>query len=441
MDVNDFDFNKLVGYVPAGCDEKLIQLGHKLKKRFVTTTSSTTQLLCHLYYVISHWKPFDVSCLSAPFQRFSRQYSRTLTFPPSVRLKKHEGGVYSINADKSFEDETKVLARLGQLLERMLTMTPENFAKYKLEPQPDGEAQALDQRLPKPELSTYNYTFTKNMVLRAQLDCADKRLPRKIFDLKTRASLPIRLDQSNYKDYLSYDISSQLGVHESFEREYYDLIRSAFLKYSFQVRIGQMDGCLVAYHNTETLYGFQYVSLPEMDARLFENSVMGEQAFANSMQLLEILLTEITTKYPEDELLITLNTMEESLIVQVYIEFIDKDKPNMETIPMDKASICTVDPFSRLAKFQLVCHSFVNGEKLTKPVSLNSASVQDAWEVHYTLKEVKLDPLDLYNEYLTMRHTQATFYDFDRENLPLLQRIRAMTGCNVAKPSPKPKPM
>ena len=72
---------------------------------------------------------------------------------------------------------------------------------------------------------------------------------------------------------------------ESFEREYYDLIRSAFLKYryenlnlsnqmnsnlfSFQVRIGNMDGVIVAYHNTARMFWLQYIPLQETDEALF----------------------------------------------------------------------------------------------------------------------------------------------------------------------------
>lgn len=39
------------------------------------------------------------------------------------------------------------------------------------------------------------------------------------------------------------------------------MTRSAFLKYSMQVRIGDMDGIFVAYHNTARIFGFQYISL------------------------------------------------------------------------------------------------------------------------------------------------------------------------------------
>ena len=68
--------------------------------------------------------------------------------------------------------------------------------------------------------------------MRSQLDCVDPRLPGTgVFDIKTRACLPVRLDVINYEENSGYLIRQMHGTLESFEREYYDLIRSAFLKY------------------------------------------------------------------------------------------------------------------------------------------------------------------------------------------------------------------
>lgn len=69
--------------------------------------------------------------------------------------------------------------------------------------------------------------------MRSQLDCHDVRLPGTgVFDIKTRACTPTRLDVLNYKEHAGYTIKKLHGQLESFEKEYYDLIRSAFLKYS-----------------------------------------------------------------------------------------------------------------------------------------------------------------------------------------------------------------
>jgi len=70
--------------------------------------------------------------------------------------------------------------------------------------------------------------------MRSQLDCHDKRLPGTgIFDIKTRACITVRMDILNYLENAGYLIQNQTGILESFEREYYDLVRSGFLKYRY----------------------------------------------------------------------------------------------------------------------------------------------------------------------------------------------------------------
>ena len=107
------------------------------------------------------------------------------------------------------------------------------------------------------------------------------------------------MNSSGLQEHVGYLIRDLHGLQESFEREYYDLIRSAFLKYSFQARIGNMDGVLVTYHNTARIFGFQYVPLEEMDERLYGNKRAGQTIFERCMMLLEIINTEIVEHFPE----------------------------------------------------------------------------------------------------------------------------------------------
>ena len=112
------------------------------------------------------------------------------------------------------------------------------------------------------------------------------------------------------------------GPLESFEKEYFDLIRSAFLKYryvivllsplrftdvfhSMQVRIGNMDGVVVAYHNTARIFGFQYVSLEEMDMCLFGAKNRGDRVFKKCVGLLEEVADEIVRTFPEQVIIAT----------------------------------------------------------------------------------------------------------------------------------------
>jgi hypothetical protein len=60
-----------------------------------------------------------------------------------------------------------------------------------------------------------------------------------------------------------------------------------------------MDGVFVAYHNTERIFGFQYIPLSEMDARLFGEHAAGDAVFEKCLQLLEVVLEEATRELPQ----------------------------------------------------------------------------------------------------------------------------------------------
>ena len=74
--------------------------------------------------------------------------------------------------------------------------------------------------------------------MRSQLDCVHDSLPGTgVFDLKTRAISPIRHDVYNYLKYVGQSLTSLTGRYDSFEAEYYGMVRAAFLESSFQARI------------------------------------------------------------------------------------------------------------------------------------------------------------------------------------------------------------
>jgi hypothetical protein len=135
--------------------------------------------------------------------------------------------------------------------------------------------------------------------MRSQLDGVDSRLPGTgVFDVKTRATVSIRRDLLNWRSNAGYMITKQHGGFNSFEREYYDLICSAFLKYSFQCRIGNMDGVVVAYHNTKRIFGFQYIPLDEMEQSLYGQSEYGARIFSKCIQVLESIYAEAVAAFP-----------------------------------------------------------------------------------------------------------------------------------------------
>lgn len=134
-----------------------------------------------------------------------------------------------------------------------------------------------------------------NTLLRSQIDCIGKNKQNKeiFFEIKTRAVCPIRYDLDNYTDYLDYEIKTLLGKYQSFEREFYDLIRGAFLKYLFQIKIGGMEGAFISYHNTKKIFGFEYITLEDMQRRIFGSSNFSDIIFKVSLRLLEKIMDKI----------------------------------------------------------------------------------------------------------------------------------------------------
>lgn len=59
-----------------------------------------------------------------------------------------------------------------------------------------------------------------------------------------------------------------------------------------------MDGVLVAYHNTARIFGFQYVSLEEMEERLYGTG-NGTKVFNKCVSLLERVLCDVVSVYGE----------------------------------------------------------------------------------------------------------------------------------------------
>ena len=147
----------------------------------------------------------------------------------------------------------------------------------------------------------FRYMKAGKMFLRSQIDCAgeDENGNPIVFELKTRAAAPLRYDIVNYIDFLDYQILRNKGRHSSFEREYYDLIRGGFLKYIMQMKIGRMQGAAIAYHNTQRIFGFEYIKLKDMEERIFGCSEFSDVIFDKSIGLLENILDQIL----EDQLI------------------------------------------------------------------------------------------------------------------------------------------
>ncbi|KAF8935579.1 hypothetical protein BGZ52_009047 [Haplosporangium bisporale] len=407
----DFDYNALQAYKTSSKDQSLFKITHRHNAKYMGSTSSMTSLLSQFYFLISAWKPLKTNHLSGAFAAQPKGFTRLSRAPSTIQLVYKGNGIYAIDADKSFDSST-VLLQLGKSMEKMLTSTPQEFSRFTKK----NSWQVSQSERDAPE--AFNYiTADSNFMLRSQLDCEDPRLPGKTFDLKTRAAVAIRLDVHNYELNQGYQLRKTHGILESFEREYYDMMRSAFLKYSLQVRIGQMDGIFVAFHNTARIFGFQYISLDEMDSRLFGSTVMGDECFKNQLRLLNRTLDEITTKYPEQDLKITVDTDESVQSMNVWVETMPLGAAASERgkdvdLTFDENGAPEMQQGAELSLWQIVCYSRINNSTIVGPFELNDRGT-DNWDLRYKIGELKKP--HMMNEYRRMKAIQAEILSNDEE--------------------------
>ncbi|SLM35710.1 Mitochondrial protein Pet127 [Lasallia pustulata] len=297
MPVSEFDFNALKEYITSSRDESLKELAQSHGKRYVGSSSSMTSALVHFHFLLSQWREINANMLSRGFQDKLRSFTKLQRAPSAIFLR-WKDGTYAIDADKEF-DSANILMMLGKSMEKLLTLSTGDFERYRV----SNSDKISNEERNEPE--SYHYSTIGDFLMRSQLDAHDPRLPGSgMFDLKTRAVVSVRMDAKNYEEGVGYQIRTRQGDFESFEREYFDMIRAAFLKYSLQVRMGRMDGIFVAFHNTERIFGFQYISLPEMDTTLhgqYDTSI-GDQEFKLSLELLNKVLDKATKRYPEQSL-------------------------------------------------------------------------------------------------------------------------------------------
>ncbi|KAF9427398.1 hypothetical protein BGZ76_002358 [Entomortierella beljakovae] len=416
---DDFDYTALPEYRPSSMDPDLLGMTKTCKKKFMGSTSSMTSALSQFYFLISAWKPLKTSHLSEAFSSQPKGFTRISRSPSTIQLVYKGQGIYAVDADKTFDSST-ILMQLGKSMEKMLTSTSQEFSRFTK----TNSWQVKQEEREKPE--AFNYITADKFLLRSQLDCEDPRLPGKTFDLKTRAAVAIRLDVHNYELNQGYQLRKAHGYLESFEREYYDMMRSAFLKYSLQVRIGQMDGIFVAFHNTARIFGFQYISLDEMDSRLFGSSVMGDECFRNQLRLMNRALEEITTKYPEQDVKITFDTDETVQSMNVWVETLPlgaATSPTGKDVPVtfDENGVPMMQPGADLSLWQIVCYSNINKVPTVGPFELTERATDD-WELRYKIAE--LSKPHMMNEYHRMKAIQA-------EILSDEQKIQAALAANA----------
>ncbi len=250
MPIKEFDFNALEGSTspPPRTTRSSSIAAEQEGKKYAGSTSSMTSMLAHFHYLLSAWRPVNIEHADAQFPGPDSVNFTRINRAPAATFLHYKDGTYAIDADKEF-DSANILSMLGKSMEKLLTLPKEEYEKYRR----INSDQITEEQRNEPE--AYHYTTMGDFMMRSQLDAYDPRVSGSgMFDLKTRAVVSIRMDARDFHKGLGYEIRSRFGQWQSYEREYYDMIRSAFLKYSLQVRMGRMDGIFVAFPNTQRIF-------------------------------------------------------------------------------------------------------------------------------------------------------------------------------------------
>jgi len=58
---------------------------------------------------------------------------------------------------------------------------------------------------------------------------------------------------------------------------------------------------MVAYHNTQKMFGFEYIGMKEMEKRIFGNEYFGYEILKATNSILQLILDKVTDMFPEDD--------------------------------------------------------------------------------------------------------------------------------------------
>jgi hypothetical protein len=433
MPVEEFDFNALQQYKTSSQDSALSELAKRYEKKYVGSTSSMTSTLSHFHYLLSGWRDLNLGMLSRQFPDKLLTFTQINRAPTAIFLR-WKNGTYAIDADKE-HDSGNILMMLGKSMEKLLTLSKSDYERYRK----SDSRQISEEERNLPE--AYEYTAMGDFLMRSQLDAYDPRLPGTgMFDIKTRAVSSIRMSTADYKPMLGYEILTHQGKWESYEREYYEMMRSTMLKYMLQARMGRMDGIFLAYHNVQRMFGFQYMPIAELDRAIHGqiDRCLGDQEFKFSIDLLNKVLDEATARFPEKSLRLHFETRT-SPVTAMYIfaepmeeEQIDKiqstskekiaefERKMMGIEEKEKPADTDTEPSQPTAPIVPTGNSFhmplyaatilvgstVNGERVERPQHLKP---DDDWSIEYLLKEIE-DPADAWATYEQCKATRKKVF-------------------------------
>lgn len=188
------------------------------------------------------------------------------------------------------------------------------------------------------------------------------------------------------------------------------------------MRIGNMDGIFVAYHNTARVFGFQYIPREELDYRIYGNSQTGDAAFNLLLQIYERILEAIVPLYPKDHVLrITFAAERTGSKLLVFAE----DLGDGKGLPSVTATV----PGKDLRHFVVTMASSVNGFRTENVLITDSQA--DKWEVDLVIQQKKA----LQSEYDVSRKrfvVERGQEDDSPQDMAFVENIRRSTAHSIA---------
>ena len=131
-----------------------------------------------------------------------------------------------------------------------------------------------------------------------------------------------------------------------------------------------MDGIFVMYHNTKEIFGFEYVTLKQMEQDIFGNSLFASDSFNLSIKILQGIFDHVTAKYPKKDChLFLLNCQENYLTL-----FASPD-------PFDEIP-------SQVSEFLVTVNSKINGSPTRRPFV---SSPLDKWTIDFKIDDQPLN--------------------------------------------------
>jgi hypothetical protein len=405
------EFENLDTYMKPNEDPNLksLLITHKLK--YSSSTSGIGETLTHLFYKLTNFKSPHFYNLSDAYIDEPLKFMMFQRKPTSIELHKINPGNYAISKNNTFNTQSEIiLLKMGKYMEKIFTSEPGEF-KSKYLKNNNRKTKTVIK-----EDDYFNFVSYNNILLRSQIDCGGKDAEDKdiVFEIKTRAVAPVRYDVFNYFDYLDYELNSLQGKHSSYEREFYDLIRGAFLKYLFQLKIGGMNGALISYHNTQQVFGFEYITLVDMERRILGNSNFGDIIFKASLKLLEEILDNILNDFPnENKIFIGFFANEWRGTFDVYVELVKEDtykdygSHKVENIP-DYFYLTGYKPL--VHKYTVIATPILNNLGNTfSPIMFEN---YDSYNVEY---QIIYSGVPSFNEYMQFLH--ESYKEKDKVNL------------------------